>query len=113
MFKQQLSPRSVHPYQTTVVPRSEKQFVSSTQQRTKYPWAEDIITPVSQYLGTDSSNSENAYHVCFVNLNFCFNTMQSYCKSVLTLGSSLPKHSKRLWPSIARLSNTICYGNMA
>lgn len=63
MFKQQLSPRSVHPYQSTVVPRSEKQFVSATQQRTIYPWAEDINTPVSQYLGTDSSNSESAYHV--------------------------------------------------
>ncbi|XP_046959549.1 uncharacterized protein LOC124529713 [Vanessa cardui] len=63
MFKQQLSPRSVHPYQTTVVPRSEKQFVSATQQRAKYPWAEDINTPVCQVVATDSSTSENAYHV--------------------------------------------------
>lgn len=63
MLKQQLSPRSIHPYQTTVVPRSEKQFVSATQQRAKYPWAEDINTPVYQVPGTDSSTSENAYHV--------------------------------------------------
>ncbi|XP_026488204.1 uncharacterized protein LOC113394940 [Vanessa tameamea] len=63
MFKQQLSPRSVHPYQTTVVPRSEKQFASATQQRAKYPWAEDINTPVCQVVATDSSISENAYHV--------------------------------------------------
>ncbi|XP_047529523.1 uncharacterized protein LOC125065761 [Vanessa atalanta] len=63
MFKQQISPRSVHPYQTTVVPRSEKQFASATQQRAKYPWAEDINTPVCQVVATDSSTSENAYHV--------------------------------------------------
>lgn len=63
MFKQQLSPRSVHPYQTTVVPRSEQQFASSSQQRAKFPWAEDINTPVYQVTGTDSSTSENAYNV--------------------------------------------------
>ncbi|XP_026751857.1 uncharacterized protein LOC113512267 [Galleria mellonella] len=63
MFKQQLSPRSVHPYQTTVVPRSEQQFTSAAQQRVKYPWAEDINTPVYQVAGTDSSTSDNAYHV--------------------------------------------------
>ncbi|KAM3961025.1 uncharacterized protein ACR2FA_004798 [Aphomia sociella] len=63
MFKQQLSPRSVHPYQTTVVPRSEQQLTSAAQQRAKYPWAEDINTPVYQVAGTDSSTSDNAYHV--------------------------------------------------
>ncbi|XP_037293710.1 uncharacterized protein LOC115453536 isoform X2 [Manduca sexta] len=63
MFKQQLSPRSVHPYQTTVVPRSEQQFASATEQRAKYPWAEDINTPVYQVTGTDSSTSDNAYHM--------------------------------------------------
>ncbi|XP_049868947.1 uncharacterized protein LOC126368829 [Pectinophora gossypiella] len=63
MFKQQLSPRSVHPYQTTVVPRSEQQFVSAAHQRAKFPWAEDINTPVYQVAGTDSSTSDTAYHV--------------------------------------------------
>ncbi|XP_059047152.1 uncharacterized protein LOC131842592 [Achroia grisella] len=63
MFKQQLSPRSVHPYQTTVVPRSEQQFTSAAQQRAKYPWAEDINVPVYQVTGTDSSTSDNPYHV--------------------------------------------------
>lgn len=63
MFKQQLSPRSVHPYQTTVVPRSEHQFVSASQQRVKFPWAEDGSTPVYQVTGTDSSTSDTAYHV--------------------------------------------------
>ncbi|KAJ2945988.1 hypothetical protein O0L34_g4907 [Tuta absoluta] len=63
MFKQQLSPRSVHPYQTTVVPRSEQQFASATQQRAKYPWAEDINAPVYQVAGTDSSTSDTAYNV--------------------------------------------------
>lgn len=63
MLKQQLSPRSIHPYQTTVVPRTEKQFVSATQQRAKYPWAEETSTPIYQVPGTDSSTSENAYHV--------------------------------------------------
>lgn len=63
MFKQQLSPRSVHPYQTTVVPRSEQQVASATQQRAKYPWAEDINPPVYQVAGTESSTSDNAYHV--------------------------------------------------
>lgn len=71
MIKQQVSSRTIHPYQTTVVPRSEQQFVSATQQRTKYPWAEDInsiTTPVYQVTGTDSSTSETAYHVS----SFCF-----------------------------------------
>lgn len=63
MFKQQLSPRSVHPYQTTMVPRSELQFMSATQQRVKYPWTEDNTTHVYQVAGTDSSTSDNAYHV--------------------------------------------------
>ncbi|KAJ8728231.1 hypothetical protein PYW08_016616 [Mythimna loreyi] len=63
MFKQQLSPRTVHPYQTTVVPRSEQQFASAAQQRAKYPWADDINTPVYQVAGTDSSTSDNAYHM--------------------------------------------------
>ncbi|XP_075973046.1 uncharacterized protein LOC142974532 isoform X1 [Anticarsia gemmatalis] len=63
MFKQQLSPRTVHPYQTTVVPRSEQQFTSAAQQRAKYPWADDINTPVYQVAGTDSSTSDNAYHM--------------------------------------------------
>ncbi|XP_072931888.1 uncharacterized protein [Epargyreus clarus] len=63
MMKQQVSSRTIHPYQTTVVPRSEQQFVSATQQRTKYPWAEDINTPVYQVTGTDSSTSDTAYHV--------------------------------------------------
>lgn len=63
MFKQQLSPRTVHPYQTTVVPRSEQQFASASQQRAKFPWADDINTPVYQVAGTDSSTSDNAYHV--------------------------------------------------
>ncbi|XP_068631950.1 uncharacterized protein [Battus philenor] len=63
MFKQQLSPRSIHPYQTTVVPRSEQQFSSASQQRAKYPWVEDINTPVYQVAGTDSSTSDNAYHL--------------------------------------------------
>ncbi|KOB74360.1 Uncharacterized protein OBRU01_09252 [Operophtera brumata] len=62
MFKQQLSPRSVHPYQTTLVPRSEQQFASAAQQRAKYPWAEDTTSPVYQVAGTDSSTSDNAYH---------------------------------------------------
>lgn len=62
MFKQQLSPRSVHPYQTTVVPRSEQQLESAAQQRAKYPWAENHM-PVYQVAGTDSSTSDNAYHV--------------------------------------------------
>ncbi|XP_047994856.1 uncharacterized protein LOC125233054 [Leguminivora glycinivorella] len=63
MFKQQVSPRSVHPYQTTMVPRSEQQFVTAAQQRSKFPWAEDINPPVYQVAGTDSSTSETAYHV--------------------------------------------------
>lgn len=63
MFKPQLSPRSVHPYQTTVVPRSEQQFISASQQRAKYPWVEEI-TPVYHSPGTDSSISDPAYHVC-------------------------------------------------
>ncbi|PZC86503.1 uncharacterized protein LOC110377374 [Helicoverpa armigera] len=63
MFKQQISPRTVHPYQTTVVPRSEQQFASAAQQRAKYPWAEDINTPVYQVPGTDSSTSDNAYQM--------------------------------------------------
>ncbi|XP_035432417.1 uncharacterized protein LOC118264126 [Spodoptera frugiperda] len=63
MFKQQLSPRTVHPYQTTVVSRSEQQFASAAQQRAKYPWAEDINPPVYQVAGTDSSTSDNAYHL--------------------------------------------------
>lgn len=63
MFKQQLSPRSVHPYQTTVVPRSELQIASATRQRTKFPWAEDINPPVYQAAGTESSTSDNAYNV--------------------------------------------------
>lgn len=66
MFKQQLSPRSVHPYQTTVVPRSEQQVASATQQRAKYPWAEDINPPVYQVTGTESSTSDNAYHVSYL-----------------------------------------------
>lgn len=61
MFKQQLSPRSVHPYQTTVVPISEQQFASAAQQRAKFPWAENA--PVYHVAGTDSSTSDNAYHV--------------------------------------------------
>ncbi|CAH0667215.1 unnamed protein product [Chilo suppressalis] len=63
MFKQQLSPRSIHPYQTTVVPRSEQQYSTASRQRAKYPWAEDINTPVYQVAGTDSSTSDNAYQV--------------------------------------------------
>lgn len=63
MFKQQLSPRSVHPYQTTVVPRTEQQFVTASQQRAKFPWAEDVNAPVYQVTGTDSSASDTAYHV--------------------------------------------------
>ncbi|XP_034830328.1 uncharacterized protein [Maniola hyperantus] len=64
MLKQQLSPRSVHPYQTTVVPRSDKQLLSANQQRAKYPWAEDSNTPVYQLSGVESSStSENPYHV--------------------------------------------------
>ncbi|KAL0841373.1 hypothetical protein ABMA28_015070 [Loxostege sticticalis] len=62
MFKQQLSPRSVHPYQTTMVPRSEIQFMTAAQQRAKYPWAVETNT-VYQLPGTDSSTSDNAYHV--------------------------------------------------
>ncbi|XP_028178050.1 uncharacterized protein LOC135074620 [Ostrinia nubilalis] len=62
MFKQQLSPRSVHPYQTTMIPRSEMQFMTAAQQRAKYPWAEENNT-VYQVPGTDSSTSDNAYHV--------------------------------------------------
>ncbi|KAJ0177296.1 hypothetical protein K1T71_007305 [Dendrolimus kikuchii] len=63
MFKQQLSPRSVHPYQTTVVPRSEQQFASASKQRAKYPWAEDINAPAYRMTGTDSSTSDNVYNV--------------------------------------------------
>ncbi|XP_039754560.1 uncharacterized protein LOC120629632 [Pararge aegeria] len=64
MLKQQLSPRSVHPYQTTVVPRTEKQFSTANQQRAIYPWTEDGNTPVYQLTGVDSSStSENPYHV--------------------------------------------------
>ncbi|XP_048482671.1 uncharacterized protein LOC105388742 [Plutella xylostella] len=63
MFKQQISPRSVHPYQTTVVPRSEQQLVSAAQQRAKFPWAEDINPSVYQPGGTDSSNSDNLYQL--------------------------------------------------
>lgn len=70
MLKQQLSPRSVHPYQTTVVPRSEKQFATANQQRAKFPWVEQNNTPVYQFTGNDSSStSENPYHVSlFVNI---------------------------------------------
>ncbi|XP_052740378.1 uncharacterized protein LOC112047811 [Bicyclus anynana] len=64
MLKQQLSPRSVHPYQTTVVPRSEQQFATANQQRAKYPWAEESNPPVYQLAALDSSSaSENPYHV--------------------------------------------------
>ncbi|XP_041978114.1 uncharacterized protein LOC121732327 [Aricia agestis] len=59
MFKQQLAPRTVHPYQTTVVSRSEHQYTSANQQRAKYPWADDINT--YHVPGTESSTSENAY----------------------------------------------------
>lgn len=65
MLKQQNKTisRSVHPYQTTVVPRTELQLSSAAQQRAKFPWAEGVNTPVYQVAGTDSSTSENAYHV--------------------------------------------------
>lgn len=61
MFKQQLSPRSVHPYQTTVIPRNDQQFTSATQHRTKYPWAEEAAE-MYQFT-TDSSASDPAYNV--------------------------------------------------
>ncbi|XP_014366868.2 uncharacterized protein LOC106717510 [Papilio machaon] len=61
MFKQQLSPRTIHPYQTTMVPRSEQQFSSASQQRIKYPWTED--TPVYEVAAADSSTSDTAYHL--------------------------------------------------
>ncbi|XP_053607527.1 uncharacterized protein LOC128673598 [Plodia interpunctella] len=75
MFKQQLSPRSVHPYQTTVVPRSEQQLSNAAHQRMKFPWAEDINAPVYQVTGTDSSTSDNAYQ-----MPQCYNgtTMREY-----------------------------------
>lgn len=63
MFKQQLAPRSVHPYQTTMVARSEAQLRAAAQQRSKHPWLDDASVPVYQCAGTDSSNSEVAYHV--------------------------------------------------
>ncbi|OWR52739.1 uncharacterized protein LOC116775886 [Danaus plexippus] len=65
MLKQQNKTisRSVHPYQTTVVPRTELQLSSAAQQRAKFPWAEGVNTPVYQVAGTDSSTSENAYHM--------------------------------------------------
>lgn len=61
MFKPQMSLRGIHPYQTTMVPRSEQQFATASEQRVKYPWAEEIV-PVYQ-TGTDSSVSDSAYQV--------------------------------------------------
>lgn len=75
MFKQQLSPRSIHPYQTTVVPRSEQQFMSASKQRAKFPWVEDINPPVYQVTGTDSSISDSAYYVSIIQyFSIVFNT---------------------------------------
>ncbi|XP_050684474.1 uncharacterized protein LOC126979242 [Leptidea sinapis] len=60
--QQQSSNCNVHPYQTTLVSRSEQQFATASRQRAKYPWVE-ISAPVYQAAGTDSSTTENAYHV--------------------------------------------------
>ncbi|KAL4716207.1 hypothetical protein ACJJTC_004701 [Scirpophaga incertulas] len=62
MFTQQFTQRIIHPYQTTVVPRREQQFSSVSQQRYKCPWTENINMPGYQMPGTESSNSDTAYH---------------------------------------------------
>ncbi|CAK1547276.1 unnamed protein product [Leptosia nina] len=56
-----ISNRNVHPYQTTVVPRSEQQFATASRLRAKYPWAEDINASV--YTSTERSTPEHQYHV--------------------------------------------------
>ncbi|XP_038211906.1 uncharacterized protein LOC119832316 [Zerene cesonia] len=63
MIKQSVAPRSVHPYQTTVLPRSEQQFATASRLRAKYPWIEDVNTPVYQATSTDASTPEHQYHV--------------------------------------------------
>lgn len=63
MFKQQLQPRTVHPYQTTVVSRSEQQFTTAAKQRAKYPWVENSNASAYQIPGTDSSMSDHAYNM--------------------------------------------------
>lgn len=57
MFRHQTHPRNVHPYQTTVVPRTDAQFHQSAQQRMKYPWL-DSHNPQQDGQSTNSSNSE-------------------------------------------------------
>lgn len=60
-MKQPACGRSIHPYQTTMVPRSEHQRTSAAQHRARHPWTEDI--PPHRYTTTDSS-SDPAYQVC-------------------------------------------------
>ncbi|XP_047505122.1 uncharacterized protein LOC125049727 isoform X2 [Pieris napi] len=57
-----ISSRNVHPYQTTVVPRSEQQFATASRLRAKFPWAEDVNTPAVGQT-TDRSTPEHLYHV--------------------------------------------------
>ncbi|GBP18093.1 hypothetical protein EVAR_12871_1 [Eumeta japonica] len=61
MFKQQVSPRTIHPYQTTIVSRSDQQLVTAVQNRIKYPWVDANLS--YQVNCTDSSTSDPAYHV--------------------------------------------------
>ncbi|XP_077288275.1 uncharacterized protein LOC143912778 [Arctopsyche grandis] len=59
MFRHQTHPRNAHPYQTTVVPRTDAQFHHSNQQRSKYPWLENPPFHPQECQSTNSSNSEN------------------------------------------------------
>lgn len=65
MFHHQTHPRNVHPYQTTVVPRTDAQFHHSNQQRTKYPWLENPPFHPQDCQSTNSSNSET-YQVRYI-----------------------------------------------
>lgn len=73
-----ISSRNVHPYQTTVVPRSKQQFATASRIRAKYPWAEDVNTAVDQT--TDRSTPEHYYHVrpqnLILKLLYFFNDMK-------------------------------------